>query len=602
MNDANQTATRREQVGNSINDQKRDEALLRKANEELGRELERAKLSLKEQIFEQQQIDESRLEQAKILASILDNMGDAIVVADENENFLVFNPAAERMFGTGATATKAEQWPAQYGLYLSDQVTPFPSDQMPLARAIHGEEVNDVEMFVRHPNAPNGLWTRVSGRPLKDATGNSSGGVIVCNDITAHKNEEAFRMGQSQILEMIAANAPLEKILTRLVLLIEAQSPGMLCSVLLLSEDGDHIQHGAAPSLPEPYVKAVDGAPIGPKNGSCGTAMYRGKPVVVTDIFTDPLWEDYRELAAGSGLRACWSTPILSGRGKVLGSFAMYYHEPQTPTGDEARLTDVATHIAGIAIEHQTAREALGRTQAQLAHTAQVTSMRELAASIGLEVNQTLAAIVSNSDLCLKSLEEKKPDESTLGQLRDALANIRSDGQRTIEVIARIRALAKNSAPEKIPLHLNELAIQVLALVEHEAQRKHVTLQTDLAADLPSISGDRVQLHQALLNLVVNGIEAMSGVEDRMLELTVKTNRASDGQVAVAITDRGKGIKPQELEEVFKAFHTTKHESMGMGLAISRSIIEAHGGRLWAESNIGPGTTFKFTLPSVRNS
>src|SRR5213076_799263 len=127
---------------------------------------------------------------------------------------------------------------------------------------------------------------------------------------------ENFRAGQSRILEMIAANTPLGEILKRLVLLIEAQSPEMLCSVLLLSKDGKHILHGAAPSLPEEYVKAIDGAEIGPKNGSCGTAMYRGKPVIVTDIFADPLWEDYRQLAAGSGLRACWSTPIMSPRGK----------------------------------------------------------------------------------------------------------------------------------------------------------------------------------------------------------------------------------------------------------------------------------------------
>ena len=261
-----------------------------------------------------------------------------------------------------------------------------------------------------------------------------------------HKNEEAFRDGQSRILEMIAAAAPLSEILSSLVLLIEAQSPEMLCSVLLLSADGNHIRHGAAPSLPQEYVKAVDGAPIGPKNGSCGTAMYRGKPVVVTDIREDPLWEDYRDLAAASGLRACWSTPILSARGKVLGSFAMYYREPQTPTGEEARLTDVATHIAAIAIEQQTGREKLARTQAELAHAAQVTSMRELASSIGQELNGTLAAIVSNADKCLESLDKSKSDPE---QLRDALTGISNDARQTIEVIARIRALAKNSPPQK---------------------------------------------------------------------------------------------------------------------------------------------------------
>ncbi len=174
--------------------------------------------------------------------------------------------------------------------------------------------------------------------------------------LAAVENREAdYKAGQKKILKMIAAGAPLGEILTRLVLLIEAQAPEMRCSVLLLSADGNHIEHGAAPSLAPQYVKAVDGEPIGPKHGSCGTAMYRGKPVIVTDIFTDPLWEDYRDLAAASGLRACWSTPILTNTGKVLGSFAMYYSEPRTPTGEEARFTDVATYIAGLAIERRSA-------------------------------------------------------------------------------------------------------------------------------------------------------------------------------------------------------------------------------------------------------
>src|ERR1700752_3760505 len=158
--------------------------------------------------------------------------------------------------------------------------------------------------------------------------------------------EHAFRAGQGQVLEMIARGATLSDVLASLVTLIEAQSEGMICSVLQLSEDGKHIRHGAAPHLPEIYVQAVNGAPIGPKNGSSGTAMYRGQPVIVTDMLTDPLWEDYRELAKLSGLRACWSTPIFTGQGKVLGSFAMYYTQPQAPTGSEARLTEVATHIA----------------------------------------------------------------------------------------------------------------------------------------------------------------------------------------------------------------------------------------------------------------
>lgn len=258
--------------------------------------------------------------------------------------------------------------------------------------------------------------------------------------LAADKTEEDFRVGQSRILEMIAANAPLSEILKRLVLLIEAQSPDMLCSVLLLSDDGDHIRHGAAPSLPEDFVKAIDGAQIGPKDGSCGTAMYRGQPVIVTDVSVDPLWENYRELADASGLRACWSTPILSGRGKVLGSFAMYYREPRTPTGAEAGLTDVATRIAGLAVEHQLAREILARTQTELAQATQAATTGEVAVSVADEISQQLDAIVNKADQGLELLNEDKPD---FVSLRQALKNIADYARHAREVITRIRPSVK---------------------------------------------------------------------------------------------------------------------------------------------------------------
>ena len=256
----------------------------------------------------------------------------------------------------------------------------------------------------------------------------------------ADKKDEEFRVGQSRILEMVAADAPLSNILERLVLLIEAQSPGMLCSVLLLSDDGDHIRHGAAPSLPEDYVRAIDNAQIGPKHGSCGTAMYRGQPVIVSDVFVDPLWEDYRELAEASGLRACWSTPIWSGRGKVLGSFAMYYREPRAPTGDEAGLTDVATRIAGLAIEHQLAREILARTQAQLALATHAASTREAVVSVAHEINQQVDAIVKTADQGLELLNEDEPD---FVRLRETLKNIARDARHALEAITRIQPSQK---------------------------------------------------------------------------------------------------------------------------------------------------------------
>ena len=161
----------------------------------------------------------------------------------------------------------------------------------------------------------------------------------------------------SLMQQAIAADAPLSEILSSLVLMIEAQSPDMICSILLLSDDGNHVRHAVAPSLPENYVKVIDGSPIGPKHGSCGTAMFRGKPVIVSDISTDPLWDDYRTFASAIGVAACWSTPIMSSKGKVLGSFAMYYRVPRTPNGEERHLTDMATKLASLAIEQFASRK-----------------------------------------------------------------------------------------------------------------------------------------------------------------------------------------------------------------------------------------------------
>jgi len=173
----------------------------------------------------------------------------------------------------------------------------------------------------------------------------------------AQDDSPKFVSEQQHIEDMINDDAPLIVILSELVLMIEAQSPEMLCSILLLSDDGNHVRHAVAPSLPEKYTALIDGSPIGPKHGSCGTAMYRGKPVIVTDIATDPLWDDYREFARIIDMAACWSTPIMSSKGKVLGSFAMYYRERRGPKPEEQHLTDVATKLASRAIEQTVARE-----------------------------------------------------------------------------------------------------------------------------------------------------------------------------------------------------------------------------------------------------
>jgi PAS domain S-box-containing protein len=259
---------------------------------------------------------------------------------------------------------------------------------------------------------------------------------------------------------------------------------------------------------------------------------------------------------------------------------------------EPAKLNSVLVSIMDIT-EQRRAEEALHKAQAELAHVTRVTTMGELAASIAHEVNQPLAAVVTNGNACLRWLAGTTPN---LNEAREAVWRIIRDGNRASAVITRIRALVRKTDTEKARLDINQIVQEVVFLTQNEAVRKGVTLQMELAADVPSVLGDRVQLQQVILNLVMNGVEAMASVADRPRELCIRARRHESDQVLVAVRDSGIGIDSQDLEKIFDAFYTTKPQGMGMGLAISRSIVENHGGRLWAIPNDGPGATFQFTL------
>jgi PAS domain S-box-containing protein len=243
------------------------------------------------------------------------------------------------------------------------------------------------------------------------------------------------------------------------------------------------------------------------------------------------------------------------------------------------------------------AEEALRQAQADLAHVTRLMTMGELTASIAHEVNQPLAGVTTNANAGLRWLSREPPD---LAEARACLQRIIRDGNRASEVIARMRALVKKSAPATAWLDLRDTVHDVLALIEPEARRHRVAVHTDLAAGLPPVWGDRVQVQQVLLNLVLNGLDAMKAVTERPRVLRIRAQPHDAGQVLVAVQDAGVGLDEQRLGRVFEAFYTTKPEGMGLGLAISRTIIEAHGGRLWATSNDGPGATFQFILPAGR--
>jgi PAS domain S-box-containing protein len=661
-----------------------------------------------------------------------------------------------------------------------------------------------------------------------------------------------------RILEMVAKGNSLAEILGSLCRLVEAQAGDVLASILLV--DGDHLRHGGAPSLPKAYTDAINGMMIGASAGSCGTAAYRGEPVIVEDIATDPLWADYRDLALPHSLCACWSTPVFSSQGKVIATFAMYYRERRRPTQRDQEVIDQITHLAGAAIQQKLAQEKLQRseaylaeaeklthtgswawdprtekvlhcseemfrifgldpreslpsrenfrqrihpedrdwvkerfekslrervdgfaeyrvllldgtvrhinasghpvldedgeliefvgtavdvterkrtelarrrlaslveqaadlmaiadltggtpiylnkagmkmvgfdsweeartrrgihyifpedrqfvnevlwptvlekgswsgemrfrhfktgdpipvlysafriddpdtgqpvnvgnvcrditerkraeaearendrryreTQIELAHANRVATMGQLTASIAHEVNQPITAMVTSAEAALRWL---RAGSSHLDEVQQVLPSIIGDGKRAGEVIHRIRALMKKAPPKKDRLEINGVILEIINLTRGEAMKYRISVLTELAGHLPVVEADRVQLQQVLLNLIVNALEAMGAANGGPRELLISTGTIESSGVLVAVQDSGPGLEAAMLERVFESFYTTKPTGLGMGLSICRTIIEAHGGRLWASTNQGRGATFQFNLPGDAN-
>src|SRR5439155_4645598 len=304
---------------------------------------------------------------------------------------------------------------------------------------------------------------------------------------------------------------------------------------------------------------------------------------------------EFFEQRAKPKLDRCFAGEDVAGGGWISAqSGARYMVTSFSPLRPDSGRVEAALVIGRDFTEYVQAEEALRQAQVELAHVTRVTTLGELAASIAHEVNQPLAAIVADANASLNWLAAPTPD---LDEVRDALAAIVKDGHRAAEVIQRIRQLATKTAPQKVSVDINDLIRDVIPLVQPEVRSHHVSLQVELASALTPVLGDRVQLQQVILNLVMNGVEAMASVGDRPRELVIRSGPHDRDHVIVAVQDAGVGIDPNTLDQLFSAFFTTKPGGMGMGLSISHSIVDGHGGRLWAANNAGPGATFQFTLP-----
>jgi signal transduction histidine kinase len=239
---------------------------------------------------------------------------------------------------------------------------------------------------------------------------------------------------------------------------------------------------------------------------------------------------------------------------------------------------------------------ALDKMRSELARLARIASLGSLTASIAHEVSQPLTGIITNASACLRILAADRPN---VDSARETLRRAMRDSQRACDVITRLRALFSKKRATTEPLSLNEAVEEVIALLKNELRRRGIALRLELAANLPPVLADRVQLQQVILNLLLNAAEAMSGIEDRTRELVLRTECDEEQRVRLSVVDVGIGFEQHEVEKLFDAFYTTKSTGMGIGLSVSRSIIESHHGQLWAQPNDGPGATFTFSIPGA---
>lgn len=565
-------------------------------------------------------------------------------------------------------------------------------------------------------------WFLQRANPLRDETGEIVRWYGINSDIDDSKRAEASLAREKQLLEMIASGRQLRQVLVELCRFVEEDSVDVLCDVHPIDWNTKTFRYGTSPTLPDSYTAPIAGLPVEDDLLPCAVAAHEKVQIIAVDLKTDPRWlaSPVREHALKYGLRAVWSTPIISTSGTVLGTLCIYQRRPAEPTAEHQSLIAHATHIASIAIERlqteeelrrsydrlaaaqklsktgnftadvvvdhhiwsaelyrifefepgstisvqkvrevihpddltgfdtdfgrsaaegkpfdqvfrivtkggalkylhalaevaeltqgrpvfsgairdvtdeRMAEEALSKTRSELAHVARVTALSTLSASIAHEVSQPLAGIVTNASTGLRMLAADPPNIE--GARETARRTIR-DGNRASEVITRLRALFSSRSQVSDRVDLNEAARHVMALLAGEFQRKRIELVIEPASDLLPVSGDRVQLQQVILNLLINASDALSSAETGSRRITIKTEMVETDQVRLTVRDTGTGIDPELAGKLFDAFYTTKATGMGIGLSVSRSIIEHHRGRIWASPNEGPGASFSFVLP-----
>jgi PAS domain S-box-containing protein len=462
-----------------------------------------------------------------------------------------------------------------------------------VSAALRGDPRYDVEYRVIRPNGEVRI-VHSQGDVTWDESGRPRRMFGTVQDITERKRVEERLLAQYTVTQILAEAAGIEEAAPQILRALGEclgwdvgalwrvdREPGMLRCV--------EVWHKESLEVPE-FESMSRQATFMPGIGLPGRVWFQREPLYIADVVRDANFLR-APIAGREMLHSAFGFPILLG-GEVLGVLEFFSREIKQP---DQELLDMMATIGsqmGQFIERRRAEQALLGAQAELAHVTRVATLGELAAAIAHETNQPLAAVVTNASACLRWLAANNLEEAQY-----AAERIRADARRAGEIIKQIRALAKKAPPQKDWIDINQTIREVIALAHSEMQRHNVTLGMQLSDAVQSpVFADRIQLQQVILNLIMNAVEAMSETTDGRRELLIRTGTDASGQIVVAVRDSGPGIKPENVDRLFTAFYTTKPQGMGMGLAICRSIVENHGGKLWAVPNEGPGATFQFTV------
>ena len=574
------------------------------------RELTRVNAALQAENRERQRAEEKLREQA----GLLDLTRDAVFVRNMNEVITYWNRGAEERYGwKSEEATGQVSHQLLQTIFPEPQVFPDPLEEIMATLFRTGRWEGEL-VHAKRDGTPVTVASRwalqrdAAGRPVEILETN--------NDITERKRaeralEQALRESEerrraaealAQVGRVLTERLDVTVVVQRIAESLRELFAADVVSVFRLEPSGELIALQGTGETPDAWPRVIP-----PGHGVGGLAVRERRPVVTADISADPrlaYTPEFRAyIEAGKPGRAALAVPLIA-TGQLLGVLGVRRTQPFDEQA--VSLAQAFADQAVIALENarlyqqvSAAYEDLTRTQEELRRVGRATTLGALAASIAHEVNQPLGAVVTSAASCSRWLAADPPD---LERARRSLDRIVKDGQRASEVILRIRTLVTRRPARKDPVDINESIRDVLPLARGEMERSGVVPRTRFAQDLPLVPGDRVQLQQVILNLIVNGIEAMSDVADRPRELVVSSAAHGAHGVLVEVHDSGSGLDPERADQLFEAFYSTKPEGTGMGLTISRSIVEAHGGRLWATPNEPHGAVFQFSLPAEEDA